>query len=76
LNLVPGSGKVVLTALDPASNAYLAGLRVGDIILTLNRQSVNSFAGYSALIKNIKSGDLLFLLVERKGNKIYFAFNV
>lgn len=76
LNINPASGKVVITAIDPASNAYLAGLRVGDIILSLNRQNMTSFAAYSALIKNIKSGDLLFLLVERKDNKIYFAFNV
>jgi serine protease Do len=76
LNLPPGAGKVIITAIDPASNAYLAGLRVGDIILSLNRQNMTSFAEYSALVKNIKSGDLLFLLVERMGSKIYFAFNV
>ena len=76
LNLNPGAGKVVITAIEPASNAYLAGLRTGDIILTLNRQNITSFAGFSALVNNIKSGDLLFMLVERRGNKIYFAFNV
>ncbi len=76
LNLNPAAGKVVITAIDPASNASFAGLRSGDVILSLNRQSLTSFAEYSALVKNIKSGDLLFLLVERQGNKIYFAFNV
>jgi len=76
LNLNPVAGKVVITAIDPASNAYFAGLRSGDLILSLNRQSLTSFAQYSTLVKNIKSGDLLFLLVERQGNKIYFAFNV
>ncbi len=76
LNLNPAAGKVVITAIDPASNAYFAGLRSGDVILSMNRQSLSSFAEYNALVKNIKSGDLLFLLVERQGNKIYFAFNV
>ncbi len=76
LNLNPGAGKVVITAIEPASNAYLAGLRTGDIILTLNRQNITSFASFSVLVNNIKSGDLLFMLVERRGNKIYFAFNV
>ena len=76
LNLNPAAGKVIITAIDQASNAYFAGLRSGDIILSLNRQSLSSFADYNALVKNIKSGDLLFLLVERQGNKIYFAFNV
>jgi serine protease Do len=76
LNLIPAAGRVVITAIDPVSNAYLAGLRTGDIILSLNRQNITSFAEYSTLVKNIKSGDLLFLLVERRGNNIYFAFNV
>jgi serine protease Do len=76
LNLKPGAGKAVITAVDPASNAYMAGLRAGDIILSVNRQGVTSFGQYSALIKNIKEGDMLFLLIERNGNRIYFAFNV
>jgi serine protease Do len=75
-NLNPASGKVVISAIDPASNAYFAGLRAGDVILSFNRHSMTSFAEYSTLVKNIKSGDLIYLLVDRKGNKIYFAFNV
>lgn len=76
LNIKPDAGRVVITAVDPSSNAYVAGLRSGDIIVSLNRQNVTSFAGYSAAVKNIKKGDLMFLLIDRGGNKIYFAFNV
>ncbi|MCX6180156.1 MAG: DegQ family serine endoprotease [Chlorobiales bacterium] len=76
LNMKPAAGKVVVTSIATSSNAYLAGLRRGDIILSVNKQSVTSFAQYSALVKNIKSGDLVFLLVDRGGNRIYFAFNV
>ncbi len=76
LKLKPSAGKVVITAMAPSSNAYRAGLRPGDCILSVNKQEVTSLAGYSALVKNIKKGDLLFLLVERGESKIYFAFNV
>jgi len=76
LNLKSGSGKVIITAIDPASRAYTAGLRSGDIILSVNRQNVTSFSQYSTIVKNIKAGNLLFLLIERGGNRIYFAFNV
>ena len=76
LKLKPSSGKVVITAMAPASNAYRAGLRPGDLILSVNKQEVTSLAGYNANVKNLKKGDLLFLLVERAGSKIYFAFNV
>ena len=76
LNRKPGAGKVVITTITPSSNAYHAGLRRGDIILSVNRQSVTSFAQYRALVSTVKSGDLLFLLVDREGSKIYLAFNV
>ena len=76
LKLKPSAGKVVITAMAPSSNAYRAGLRPGDLILSVNKQAVTSLAGYGTLVKNLKKGDLLFLLVERGGSKIYFAFNV
>jgi len=76
LNRKPGAGKVIVTAISSSSNAYQAGLRRGDIILTVNRQTVTSFAQYTALVNTVKSGDLLFLLIDRGGSKIYFAFNV
>ncbi len=76
LKLKPSASKVVITAMAPSSNAYRAGLRPGDCILSVNKQEVTSLAGYSALVKNIKKDDLLFLLVERGESKIYFAFNV
>ena len=76
LKLKSSAGKVVITAMAPSSNAYRAGLRPGDLILSVNKQEVPSLAGYGTLVKNIKKGDLLFLLVDRGGSKIYFAFNV
>ncbi len=63
LKLKPSASKVVITAMAPSSNAYRAGLRPGDCILSVNKQEVTSLAGYSALVKNIKKDDLLFLLV-------------
>ncbi len=75
-NLKSFAGKVVITAIDPSSNAYQAGLRNGDVILSLNKSAVSSFAEFTALLKKVKSGDMLFLLVDRGGSRIYFAFNV
>jgi serine protease Do len=75
-NLKTGDGKVVITSVDPSSNAGMAGIRAGDVILSVNRQPVPTFGAYSTIVKRIREGELLFLLVDRGGNRIYFAFNV
>ncbi|KZK74136.1 MAG: protease [Pelodictyon luteolum] len=75
-NLGPGSGHVVITSVDQSGNAYRAGLRKGDVILAVNRKPVDSFAAFGTAVRNLKEGELLFLLVNRQGNKIYFAFNL
>lgn len=70
------TGKVVVTAVDQSSSAFSAGLRAGDVIVSFNKQPVTSYAQYAALMRKVKSGDLVFLLVDRRGSKVYFAFNV
>ncbi|MBM3162657.1 MAG: DegQ family serine endoprotease [Chlorobi bacterium] len=72
----PGAGKVLVTGIDQSSNAFRAGLRSGDVIVSVNKQPMNSFAQYAAVMKKVRSGELLLLLVDRRGSKVYFAFNV
>ncbi len=76
LKVKSGAGNVVITAIKASSSAYRAGLRAGDIIYSVNKREVRSFTEYSAMVQQIKKGDLLFVLVGRGENKIYFAFNV
>jgi serine protease Do len=68
--------RVVVTAVLDSSPAYTAGLRPGDIILSVDKKSVTSYAGFSEQIKGKKRGDTIVLLVERGWNRIYFAFNL
>jgi serine protease Do len=72
----PDVSKVVVAGIDPSGSAYKAGLRTGDIILSVDRKPVSSLAQFTLLVKNKKAGELLFLLVERAGSRIYFAFNL
>ena len=76
LKLKPTAGKVVITSIAPTSNAYRAGLRAGDLIFSVNKRDVRTYAEYSTLVQQIKKGDLLFVLVGRGGSKMYFAFNL
>jgi len=70
------TGKVVVTEVTQGSNAYRAGLRNGDSIKAVNRQNISSYKQFLSLVGKMKQGDLLFLLVERGGSKVYFAFNL
>lgn len=70
------AGKVVITSISPASGAYRVGIRAGDVVLAVNRQDVGSLKDYQTLVGGIKQGDMLFLLLQRGSEKIFFAFTV
>ena len=67
-----GGGGVLIKDLKPGSPAWQAGLRKDDIIVTANRQRVESVAalaaavkGSEALLLNIRRGDGAFFLAIR-----------
>jgi serine protease Do len=69
---LPASTKgVVVTDVDPASQAAAAGLKEGDVIQEVNRQPVASASDFSHAVKK-SSGESL-LLVNRQGNKVFLA---
>ncbi len=70
------AGQVVVTDVNPGSNAYRAGLRKGDVIKAVNRKNITSYKQFLSIVGKMKEGDLLFLLIERDGSKVYFAFNL
>ena len=70
------AGKVVVTDVEPGSNAYRAGLRNGDIIKAANRKNITSYKQFLSIVGKMKQGELLFLLIERGGSNVYFAFNL
>ena len=70
------AGKVVITDVDPSSNAYRAGLRNRDVIKAVNRKNITSYKQYLSMVGKMKQGELLFLLVSRGGSNVYFAFNL
>ncbi len=70
------AGKVVVSDVDPSGNAYRAGLRSGDVIKAVNRKNITSYKQFLSIVGKMKKGDLLFLLIERGGSNVYFAFNL
>lgn len=65
------NGGVVISNVYNNTYAEMSGLQAGDIILQVNRKNVNSKEEVEQLLTNAKKAksDMLFLLVERDGNK-------
>ena len=69
---LPASTKgVVVTDVDPASQAASSGLKEGDVIQEVNRQAVTNTQDFNRAVK--KSDGESLLLVNRGGNKVFLA---
>ena len=62
---------VVISQIEPGSEADEAGLRPGDIIEEINRVAVRSLADYTSALRKIKSGDNILFLLRRGDNAIW-----
>lgn len=71
LGLSPNTKGVVVTNVDPSSEAADAGLRRGDVIQEVNRQPVMNTSDFERAMHNSK--DKALLLVDRNGSTIYLA---
>jgi serine protease Do len=71
LGLPASTTGVVVTQVDPASQAAQADLREGDVIQQVNRQPVASASDFARAVK--KSSGASLLLVNRAGNEMFLA---
>jgi len=71
LNLPARTGGVVVTSVDPGSQAAEAGLRKGDVIQEVNRKPVHNANEFEQAVRN--AGKSPLLLVNRQGNTLFLA---
>jgi serine protease Do len=71
LGIPAGTKGVVVTDVDPASQAASAGLKEGDVIQEVNRQPVANSDDFAHAVK--KSNGESLLLVNRGGDKLFLA---
>jgi serine protease Do len=65
LQIPTGQSGAVVTDIDPNSGSATAGLRPGDVILSVNRKTVSSAADAGRELQKIPSGGLAQLLLWR-----------
>ena len=69
------TGGVVITDIDTKSNAYSAGLRQGDVIVWVNRKSINNPNEFYAAYDKVKKGDLVAFKILSRSVSRFIAFN-
>jgi len=71
LGLPPTAAGVVVTEVDPNSQAAANGLKRGDVIQEVNHHAVHNTAEFQQAVRH--AGDETLLLVNRQGNTLYLA---
>jgi serine protease Do len=73
LGVDPKTKGVVVAGVEPGSAADEAGLQRGDVVLEVNRQTVDNDAAYKKAVKKVEKGKSVLLLVRRGDNTIFMA---
>ncbi|HZX14148.1 MAG TPA: PDZ domain-containing protein, partial [Thermodesulfobacteriota bacterium] len=73
---IEDSEGVIITNVDSGGPAQEAGLRVGDLILEINKKQIRNLDDYRKAIDSIKNGETALLLIKRGKNTIYSALKV
>jgi len=69
-------GDVLIADVMPASPAEEIGIQVGDTVLRLNAENIDSVAELTSLMKKIRSGDNVEVTVLRNGEERTFTVRV
>jgi serine protease Do len=65
----------VIVARIESDPAFRAGLRVGDVILTINNQGVDGTEDFNRIIESLPEGKAVALRVMREGITRYIAYS-
>ena len=67
---------VVVTKVEPDSGAEKAGLMPGDVIREVNRQPVKSVKEFEKVSSDLKKGDSILMLVNRRGGSLFLSAKI
>jgi serine protease Do len=67
---------VVVTSVDPDSGAERAGLVPGDVIQEVNRRPVKSVKEFEKVSSDLKKGDSILMLINRRGGALFLSAKI
>lgn len=66
---------VVVTGVEPNSQAEIAGIRRGDLIMEINRSPVRDTQDYDRIVSVLKKGEPVLLLIKRDGRTLFITLS-
>ncbi len=75
-NIEDGDEGVVITNIDRNSDAWQEQLRVGDVILSVNKKTVDSVRSFNRIVDGLKTGDTILLRCKRGSRRFFSAITV
>lgn len=75
LNIDPSNG-VMVTKIDPNSPATRAGIREGDVILSMDSQTIDADHPFQSVLFSHNVGDTVTLTIFRNGKQIQIKVNL
>jgi serine protease Do len=67
---------IVVTEVNRGSIADQNGVKVGDVILAVNRREINDVGDFREIIKNKKPGSKFLLFIDRYGTQLIVRFRI
>ena len=67
---------VVITDIDRTGEAYDAGLRVGDLILSANKTKIETVGELDSIISKLDKGDTILLYLKRDNRRFFSAIKI
>jgi Do/DeqQ family serine protease len=66
----PGKNAVLVKAVEKSSPANRAGIRNGDILISINNRNIHSFEDYHTAMRGFAAGDLLNISIWRNNKNL------
>jgi serine protease Do len=71
-----GTDGVVVTQVVPGSPAVEAGIRLGDVIVEVDKTPIGNVEEFEAVTTKFKPGDTMLLLIKRRGATLFVTLKV
>lgn len=76
VQMAPDGSGVIVADIADGSSAADSGVMPGDLIRSVNKKPVKAVKDYQDAVKGLKAGDRVLLDLDRRGMKLFLAFQL